>query len=78
MTVWLIEHGDYDSSVFGIASSEDKAVEMVRARYGPPYVVVWTRTEDGLRGSFEEVPNYSAKHTDHFTFTPYLLDEVDA
>ncbi|KKL83038.1 hypothetical protein LCGC14_1978790 [marine sediment metagenome] len=41
-SVWVIETGDYEEyHVAGITRTLKAAVDLVKARYAPPYIVQW-------------------------------------
>lgn len=75
VTVWVIETVAYDSQVVGVASSPDKAADLLMQRFAEPYQVRWERIGPySLVGRFQEVLHFSTRHDAEFVFTPYVID----
>ena len=88
MTVWVIEHGDYEQrSVWAVVDSVETAVRQIMERYDSRYVVQWdTHTKNTpihgfpdheewtLVGHFEQVPDISTKHSAYFSITKYVVN----
>jgi hypothetical protein len=73
-TVWVLAFVDYDySGVDGVFYDLQVAVDAVKMRYRPPYVVSWDgpifdedyeeRPRWTLTGHFESVLGHSSQHT---------------
>lgn len=66
--------------IWGVYSSPEKAVELIKADYGPPYVVEWEplRTDQfgdmSLVGHFQAVTDKSAHGSITFDIRPFTLD----
>ncbi len=71
MKVWVAEEGEYEQRyIEGIYASFEGAVACIKQSYGKPYIVTWKQDKGGLTGDFEEVNNYSIKHTARIDITP--------
>lgn len=81
MDVWVIETGEYEQRfVWAVASSPEKATELVKQAYGKPYKVQWKELQKDdencytLEGKFSSVNGYSTSHTDYWEFSRYPVD----
>lgn len=80
MEVWVIEAGDYEQRfIKGIADSIEAAVECIKGKFGPPYIVRWDELkkldEDSyeLSGTFSQVLHYSTFHVAQYDITRYSV-----
>jgi hypothetical protein len=78
-TVWIIEWGDLDRTIFGVAVSVKDALAFIKIKFPDPYAVKWSEPEclgDGkwkLAGQFEKVNRYSTAHRSEFYITQWPL-----
>lgn len=84
MTVWLAETGYYeDRYVVGVYSTPQVAYDAVRQTYAHPYIVRWSDLQHApsdffpfsFSGDFEQVDNFSTKHTMHVDLRPVVVDD---
>ena len=82
MDVWLVESDDYAPAQWGIVSSVEKGVWMMKAIYGPPYIVTWDEPvrhgedEWSLTGHFKHVPDRCGDGPQTTFFKRFSLDAL--
>ncbi len=83
MTVYVVSSRTYeDTGVSFVASSLEKAIELVKASYPAPYIVQWDEPATdswgctSLTGHFAAVPNVTTKHAATFDFSAYVVDTL--
>lgn len=83
MKVWVVQSGEYEQrGIDLIAESFDAAVEALKRRYAPPYVVTWDEPVhepyEGIGATFASVRGYSVAHSTFFDIQEWDVEALVA